>query len=71
MKRQRTPEEEELRRQIIKAREELTAMGLVIDSGRRRRNPETGELEIVWVIAPGRSTRRRRQRHHALRRERR
>ena len=39
MKRQRTPEEEELRRQIIKAREELTAMGLVIDSGRRRRNP--------------------------------
>ena len=53
MKRQRTPEEEELRRQIIKAREELTAMGLVIDSGRRLRNPETGKLEIVWVIAPG------------------
>jgi hypothetical protein len=29
--------------------EELAAKGLVRDSGQRRRNPDTGEFDIVWV----------------------
>jgi hypothetical protein len=37
---------------------QLVAMGLIIDSGERRLNPQTGEMDIVWVentdeIEPG------------------
>ena len=28
---------------------ELVEMGLLVDSGRKRRNPRTGKMEIVWV----------------------
>ena len=38
--------------EIIQAREELVEIGLVRDSGRRSRNPHTGEMEIVWEAVP-------------------
>ena len=37
---------------IRAAREELTKRGVLIDSGEKRRNPKTGEWEIVWKLNP-------------------
>lgn len=34
------------------AREELCRRGVLVDSGERRRNPETGEMEIAWMLNP-------------------
>ena len=36
---------EDIRRAIA----ELVEMGLLVDSGCKRRDPGTGEMEIVWV----------------------
>jgi hypothetical protein len=30
---------------------ELLEMGLIVDSGRKRRNPRTGKMETVYVAA--------------------
>jgi len=30
---------------------DLAKCGLIKDSGQRRRNPDTGELEIVWLTS--------------------
>jgi hypothetical protein len=30
---------------------DLAEWGLIIDSGMRRPNPDTGELEIVWFVS--------------------
>lgn len=38
--------------ELIAARESLVKKGLLIDSGRRSRNPQTGELEIIWEAVP-------------------
>lgn len=32
--------------------ESLVRLGVVVDSGRKRRNRKTGELEIVWIVNP-------------------
>jgi hypothetical protein len=31
---------------VVRVREELTAMGLIVDSGQRKLNPYTGEWDI-------------------------
>jgi hypothetical protein len=36
--------------ELVAAREELVAMGLLKDSGRRKFEPRTGRFEIVWVM---------------------
>jgi hypothetical protein len=46
-------EEELTPENVIKAREELTAMGLIVDSGERRNG------EIVWITAEEAARRRR------------
>jgi hypothetical protein len=36
--------------EIVQAREELVAMGILRDSGRRKFEPRTGRYEIIWVM---------------------
>ena len=40
------------KKDIRAAREELTKRGVLVDSGERRRNPATGEMQVVWVVNP-------------------
>ena len=40
------------RKRIRAAREELCKLGVLVDSGERRRNPQTGEWEIAWMLNP-------------------
>ena len=39
-------------KRIRAAREELTKRGVLVDSGKKRRNPKTGKWEIVWILNP-------------------
>jgi hypothetical protein len=38
--------------EAIEAREALIKKGLLIDSGKRRLNKRTGEMDIVWEAVP-------------------
>jgi hypothetical protein len=40
------------KKRIRAAREELTRRGVLVDSGKKRRNPKTGKWEIVWMLNP-------------------
>jgi len=44
-------DEAETMQDIELAIESLASEGLIVDSGRRRLNPRTGQFEIVWVVA--------------------
>jgi hypothetical protein len=33
--------------------EALASAGVLVDSGQRRRCPETGEMQVCWMINPG------------------
>jgi hypothetical protein len=39
-------------KRIRAARKELVKRGVLIDSGERRRCPQTGELQVVWILNP-------------------
>jgi hypothetical protein len=39
-------------KRIRAAREELVKRGVLVDSGERRRCPQTGELQVVWMLNP-------------------
>ena len=39
-------------RRTVAAREQLVKEGLLVDSGKRRRNPQSGLLEVVYEKAP-------------------
>ena len=39
-------------KRIKAARRELTKQGMLVDSGKKRRNPRTGKLEVVWILNP-------------------
>jgi len=41
--------DDDLYERVIQARKQLVAEGLLIDSGRRRLNPRTGKMEVVWI----------------------
>jgi hypothetical protein len=40
------------RKRIRAAREELTRLGVLVDSGQKVLNPRTGEWEICWKLNP-------------------
>ena len=44
-------DEAEIMQDIETAIESLASEGLIVDSGRRRFSPRTGQFEIVWVAA--------------------
>jgi len=39
-------------KRIRAARRELTKRGVLVDSGKKRRNPRTGKMEVVWMLNP-------------------
>ena len=39
-------------KRIRAAREELAKRGVLVDSGKRKRCPHTGEVQVVWVLNP-------------------
>jgi hypothetical protein len=39
-------------KRIRAARKELVKRGVLVDSGERRRCPQTGELQVVWKLNP-------------------
>ena len=38
--------------EAVRARQELTRLGLIEDSGERRRDPADGNLAVVWKLSP-------------------
>jgi hypothetical protein len=46
-----TEEQEEHYRNVMQAIQHLAADGKIVDSGKRRLNPRTGQMGVVWVAA--------------------